>query len=480
VALYDRIAALRPDWVTDDDATGKVKVVMTGSAADEAWAQPHVRSKTAMRELKARAQNPEDELELVIVRDMWLTGFDSPSMHTMYVDKPMRGAPLMQAIARVNRTFRDKPAGLVVDYIGIAEDLRSALANYTDRDRAGEEMGQDLRAEAIPEMLTEHDIVCGILAGFDWRSRLAAGGDRAYLAAVAATINYLLGSHPGPVEDPCTAEQPCVKCRFNAHAGRLRRLFAVCAPGEEALTIRDDVAFFEAVRSAMAKIDGVDRRTDSSADLDTAIRQLVSDAMAGDGVIDIYAEAGLAKPDISLIDDDFVAQFSSASNQNLQIEMVRRLINDEINITSRRNVVAGRAFSEMLNDAIRKYQNRTIDAAQVMLELAAIAADMQAAARRGEELGMTDAELAFYDAICTNDAAVIELGDDKPKSIAHDLVDIVRRDAKTDWAVKEQVRAKLRASVRRLLLKHGYPPDQQEEATLLVLRQAEVLAGEAA
>ena len=480
VALYDRIAALRPDWVSDDDATGTVKVVMTGSAADEAWAQPHVRSKNAMRKLKARAQDPNDELELVIVRDMWLTGFDSPSMHTMYVDKPMRGAPLMQAIARVNRTFRDKPSGLVVDYLGIAEDLRAALADYTDRDRRGQEMGQDLHAEAIPAMLAEHDIVVGILAEFDWRALLADGGDKAYLREVAATVNYLLGAHPGPVDDPCTAQAPCVKCRFTAHAGKLRRLFAICAPAPVAMPIRDDVAFFEAVRAAIGKIDGPDRRTDPSADLDTAIRQLVSEAMAAEGVIDIYAEAGLDKPDISLIDDDFVKRFPAAANKNLQIEMVRRLINDEIKMTSRRNIVAGRAFSEMLNDAIRKYQNRTIDAAQVMMELAAIAAEMRAAAKRGEDMGMSEAELAFYDAIRTNDAAVIQLGDDKLKAIAHDLVDIVRRDAKTDWAVKEQVRAKLRASVRRLLLRHGYPPDQQEEATLLVLRQAEVLAGEAA
>ena len=296
----------------------------------------------------------------------------------------------------------------------------------------------------------------------------------------AATVNYLLGAHPGPAEDPCTAQVPCVKCRFTAHAGKLRRLFAICAPAPETLPIRDDVAFFEAVRAAIGKIDGPDRRTDPGADLDTAIRQLVSEAMAAEGVIDIYAEAGLDKPDISLIDDDFVKRFPAAENKNLQIEMVRRLINDEIKMTSRRNIVAGRAFSEMLNDAIRKYQNRTIDAAQVMMELAAIAAEMRAAAKRGEDMGMSEAELAFYDAIRTNDAAVIDLGDDKLKAIAHDLVDIVRRDAKTDWAVKERVRAKLRASVRRLLLRHGYPPDQQEEATMLVLRQAEVLAGEAA
>ena len=480
VALYDQIAALRPDWVTDDDATGRVKVVITGSAADEAWAQPHLRSKSAARALKARATDPGDELELVIVRDMWLTGFDSPAMHTMYVDKPMRGAPLMQAIARVNRTFRDKPSGLVVDYLGIAEDLRAALADYTDRDRAGQEMGQDLRAQAVPEMLAEHDIVCALLDGYDWRGVLAADDDRSYLRAVAGTVDHLLGFHPGDPADPCTPEKPCLKCRFTAHASRLRRLFAVCAPAEETAAIRDDVAFAEAVRAAIANIEGAGRRGASGAELDTAIRQIVSDAMTAEGVIDIYAEAGLSKPDISIIDDEFLRRFPTAANKNLQIEALRRLLDDEIRVQARRNVVTGRAFSEMLDEAIRRYQNHTIDAAQVVAELVDLARALQAQQRRGADLGLSDAELAFYDAIRTNDAAVIELGDDTLKRIAHDLVDIVRRDAKTDWAVKEQVRAKLRAAVRRLLLRYGYPPDQQEEATVLVLRQAEVLAGEAA
>ena len=480
VALYDKIAALRPGWVSGDDATGKVKVVITGSAADEQWAQPHLRTKAGARALKARATDPDDELELVIVRDMWLTGFDSPAMHTMYVDKPMRGAPLMQAIARVNRTFKDKPAGLVVDYLGIAEDLRAALADYTDRDRVGEEMGQNLRAQAVPEMLTEHDIVVGILAGFDWRTRLASDDARSYLHAVAATVDWLLGAHPGPADHPCTRDKPCAKCRFTAHAARLRRLFAACYPDERAAAIRDDVAFFEAVRSSIAKIEGPDLLSDPGAEVDTAIRQLVSEAMTRDGVIDIYAEAGMAKPDISLIDDEFLRRFPHTENKNLQIEMLRKLLSDQIRITARRNVVAGKQFSEMLNSAILKYQNRTLDAAEIVAALVDLAHQMQAQADRGAQLGLNDDELAFYDAVRTNDSAVLQLGDDTLKKIAHELVDIVRRDAKTDWAVKEQVRAKLRASVRRLLIRYRYPPDKQEEATVLVLRQAEVLAGEAA
>ena len=479
-ALYDQIALLRPGWVSGDDATGKVKVVITGDASDDPGLQPHIRNKAQLRLLKARAADPGDELELVIVRDMWLTGFDSPAMHTMYVDKPMRGAPLMQAIARVNRTFADKPSGLVVDYLGIAEDLRAALADYTDRDRAGQEMGQDLRAAAIPQMLAEHDIVVGILSGVAWRQMLATPGDRSYLRAVVATVDWLLGAHPGDPADPCTREHPCARCRFRAHAGRLRRLFAVCAPAPETMTIRDDVAFFEAVRAEVAKADAWQRPDAPGAEVDTAIRQLVSEAMTGDGVIDIYAEAGMSKPDISLIDDEFLRRFPESANKNLQIELLKRLLNSEIRHTARRNVVTGRAFSDMLNEAIRKYQNHTIDAAQVVAELVDLAKALQAQQRRGAELGLSEDELAFYDAIRTNDSAVLDIGDDTLKTIAHELVDIVRRDAKTDWAVKEQVRAKLRASVRRLLRRHGYPPDQQEEATILVLKQAEVLAEEAA
>ena len=476
-ALYAEIVRVRPDWVTGDDKTGKIKVVITGSAADDELLQPHIRSKEALRALKNRAKNPDDELELVIVRDMWLTGFDSPSMHTMYVDKPMKGANLMQAIARVNRTFADKPSGLVVDYLGIAEDLKAALSDYTNRDRENQDLGQDLHAQAIPGMLEAHGVVTSILHGFGWRSQLAAGGPKAFLNALSATAEYLLGSHLG-LSGACTKDAPCLKHRLLTHASRLTRFFTICVPSDEALAIRDDVAFFEAVRGQIAKLEASDGEGVTGAELDLAVRQIVSDAMTGVGVIDIYAEAGLAKPDLSLIDDSFVDRFKESNRPNLQLEMLRRLLNDEIKRIGKRNIVAGKQFSEMLAESLLRYQNRTLDAAQVVAELVALAQSLKAEAARGADLGLASDELAFYDAIRTNDSAVLELGDETLKKIAHKLVEIVRRDAKTDWAVKEQVRAKLRSTIRRLLLQNGYPPDQQEAATELVLAQAEVVASQ--
>ncbi|MGR7027221.1 type I restriction endonuclease subunit R [Geodermatophilus sp. URMC 62] len=480
-ALYAEIGRQRPEWVTDDDATGKVKVVITGAASDEEDLQPHIRSKQALRALKSRAKDPTDELELVIVRDMWLTGFDSPAMHTMYVDKPMRGAPLMQAIARVNRTFKDKPSGLVVDYLGIAEDLKSALKDYTKRDQENEELGQDVRAQALPALLETHEVVTAILHGIDWRARLAAGGPKAFLHALTATVEHLLAQHPGTAARPCTKDDPCAKCRFMAHTRRLVQFYAMCVPAKEALAVRDDVAFFEAVRAQIAKIEGEDREgSDPSAVVDTAIKQIVSEAMTGTGVIDIYAEAGLEKPDLSLIDENFIDKVGKSDRPNLQIELLRRLLAGEIRAIGRRNVVTGRQFSEMLEQTVLRYQNRTLDAAQVVAELVALAQHLKGEADRGAKLGLNADELAFYDAVCTNASAVTVLGDDTLKRIAHDLVEIVRRDAKTDWSVKEQVRAKLRATIRRLLLRYGYPPDQEPVATQLVLEQAETLAGETA
>lgn len=481
VALYDVIAKLRPDWTTSDDATGKLKVVITGSAADDEALQPHLRNKQSLRDLKNRAKDPSDELEIVIVRDMWLTGFDSPSMHTMYVDKPMKGANLMQAIARVNRTFKDKPAGLVVDYLGIAEDLKLALADYTVRDQTNQEMGQDIAVQAIPGMQAKHDVVVNIMHGFSWREQLAEGGPRAFLDALTGAVEYLLSKHPGSGKDACTKEAPCLKCRFLSNTRDLVKLYIMCVPSAQARALRDDIAFFEAVRSQIGKIEGTDREgADPVALLDTAIRQILSEAMTGTGVIDIYEEAGLAKPDLSLIDESFIARFKTTKNPSLQIELLKKLLGEEIKRVSKRNIVTGKAFSEMLEASVLRYQNRTLDAAQVVTELVALAESLKAEAGRGTQLGLNEDELAFYDAICVNNSAVMELGDETLKKIAHELVDIVRRDAKTDWNVKEQVRAKLRATIKRLLLKYGYPPDEEPAATKLVLEQAEVIAGETA
>lgn len=482
VALHDKIAALRPDWATDDDATGRMKVVMTGSATDPDTWQDHIRNKAQMRALKARASDPADPLDVVIVRDMWLTGFDSPAMTTMYVDKPMRGVSLMQAITRVNRTFRDKPAGLIVDYIGIAEDLKTALGDYTQRDRDNAQVGADIEATAIPEMLTEHDIVCSIVAGFDWRVLVAVKTPKAYINAVMATVEWLLEQEhvedpfDGVEDDDGRSREPTVKERFVAHVARLRSLFSLVPASDAATRIRDDVAFFDAVRTAIAKIENAGRgATDAGAELDTAIRQIVSENMTGTGVVDIYAEAGIANPDISLIDDVFVKRITESDRPNIQMEALKRLLNSEIRAIAARNLVKGKEFSEMLNASLLRYQNRSLDTAAVVAELVRLAQALKAEQQRGRETGLTQNELAFYDALRDNDSARESMQDETLKKIAHELTDIVRRDAKTDWSVKEQVRAKLRTTIKRLLLKHGYPPDRTQSATELILKQAEVI-----
>jgi type I restriction enzyme R subunit len=474
--LYHEIVRLRPDWHSDDPARGKIKVVITGSAADDALLQPHIYTKEIRRQIKNRAKDPHDPLELVIVRDMWLTGFDSPSMNTMYVDKPMRGAPLMQAIARVNRTFKDKPAGLVVDYLGIAEDLKSALTDYTKRDQENQDLGQDLREQAVPALVEEHEIACGILQGYPWRQTIAGDGDKAYLRAVAGAADWLLGYHPGLPESPCIRETPCVKCRFMAHARRVKSLFAVCVPTDEAMTIREDVAFIEAVRASIAKIEGTDRVVDPDAEVDTAVKQIVSEHISGTGVIDIYAETGLEQPDLSLIDEDFIDRFRRSDRPNLQIEMLKRLLSDAIKVVGQRNLVAGRKFSEMLANSVLRYQNHALDAAAVVAELVALAKQLRHEHDRGADLGLREDELAFYDAICQNDSTVLEMGDDVLKKITHELVDSVRSNATLDWNEKEQVRARMRAAIRRLLSRYGYPPERQPAVIELVMHQAVLLA----
>ncbi|WP_225753178.1 type I restriction endonuclease subunit R [Actinotalea sp. Marseille-Q4924] len=486
VDLYEAIVALRPEWHSDDDKAGVVKVVITGNATDPASFQPHIRNQQERRAMKARASDANDPLELVLVRDMWLTGFDSPPMHTMYVDKPMRSAGLMQAITRVNRTFKDKPSGLIVDYIGIAENLKDALATYTDRDKQDRAIGEDVRSAAIPEMLTEHAVVSDLLHSIDWVTILGSGSAKAFVYAVTAAVDHLLESERGVEEtgdDVQTgefgAETPdgtSLKKRFMAHTGRLKRLFSLVPTSDEATAIRDDVAFFDAVRQSIAKIESVDRSPDGEALLDTAVRQIISEHVSGSGVIDIFAEAGLDKPDISVIDDEFSAKFAASENKALQLEAVRRLISKEVKVVGRRNVVAGRKFSEMLSDALSRYQNRTIDAAQVIAEIVEIAKAIREQRKRGEDTGLTENELAFYDALSSNESAREAMKDEVMLLIAHELTAIVRNDAKTDWQVKETVRAKLRTRIKRLLLKHGYPPDKEPLATELIIQQAEQIA----
>jgi type I restriction enzyme, R subunit len=461
VELYDRIVALRPDWHHDDPASGVVKVIMTGSAADPQAFQPHLHSKDTQRAIKARAKNPDDPLELVIVRDMWLTGFDAPPMHTMYLDKPMQGAGLMQAIARVNRTFRDKPGGLIVDYIGIAPNLRNALAEYspTDRDQAGVPI-----EEMVAVMLEKHDVVRGILHGVAWSSDPSLPPNER-LGQLWNVMDFVLAD-------------PDRKARYLDQTLALTKAFALCGTRDEALTIRDDVKLFADVRAAIAKLDreGAGPRDPGSAEIDTAIAQLVSEAVVSEGVIDVYAAAGIENPELSILSDEFLEGLVQGDRPNLQLELLRRLLNDEIRSQRRTNLVQARRFSELLDEAINRYTNRALSTAEIIAALVELAKEMREAKSRAGELGLDDSELAFYDAVCQNDAAILELGDDTLKAIAQALVKAVRESATIDWNLKESVRAGLRAKVKRLLARYDYPPDKEERAIELVLEQAELLA----
>lgn len=458
VEMYREIINLRPEWHHEDDDKGYIKVVMTGSAADPVEWQPHIRNKERRERLANRFRDPQDGLKMVIVRDMWLTGFDAPSLHTMYVDKPMRGHGLMQAIARVNRVFRDKPGGLVVDYLGLADQLREALAAYTGSGGTGKtSIDQE---EAVAVMLEKYEICCGLFHGFDW-SAWVTGTPEERVKILPAAQEHILAQENG-------------KERLLKAVTELTQAFALAVPHEEAMRIRDDVGFFQAVRSVVAKRAPGDVRPED--ELDHAIKQIVSKAIAPEKVIDIFAAAGLKKPDISILSDEFLAEVKGMEHRNLAVELLRKLLAGEIKTRSRKNVVQARSFAEMLEQAIRRYQNRAIETVQVIEELIALAREMREADRRGEKLGLTEEELAFYDALETNDSAVQVLGDETLKTIARELVVAVRNNVTIDWQVRESVRAGLRIIVKRILRKYGYPPDKQEKATQTVLEQAEVLS----
>jgi type I restriction enzyme R subunit len=458
VELYRQIVALRPEWHGDGDGAGSIKVVMTGSASDPLAMQPHIRNKPRREVLAGRFRDPSDPFRIVIVRDMWLTGFDAPSLHTMYVDKPMRGHGLMQTIARVNRVFRDKPGGLVVDYLGLAEELKTALATYTESGGTGRTAID--QAEAVALMLGKYEVCCGLFHRFAWSPWISGtAGER--LSVLPAAQEHILAQEDG-------------KARLLRSVTELSQAFALAVPHEQALRIRDDVGFFQAVRAVLAKSTPGERRTDE--ELDHAIRQIVARAVASDEVIDIFAAAGLKKPDISILSDEFLAEVRGMPQRNLAVELLRKLLAGEIKSRARRNVVQARSFADLLEQSLRRYQNRAIETAQVIDELIALAADMRAANARGVELGLTEDELAFYDALETNDSAVAILGEPELLAIARELTASVRANVTIDWTIRDNVRAQLRVLVKRILRKHGYPPDKQEKATRTVLEQAEVLS----
>lgn len=460
VELYREIARLRPEWADPDDERGRLKVVMTGSASDPADWQPHIRDKRRREALANRFRDPNDPFQLVIVRDMWLTGFDAPSLHTLYLDKPMRGHALMQAIARVNRVFRDKPGGLVVDYLGLAQELKEALAVYTESGGQGQTaLPQE---EAVRLMLEKYEVCRALFHGFDYTPWLT-GAPHERLNLLPSALEHILAQENG-------------KERLIQTVRSLSKAFALAAPHDEALRIRDEVAFFQSVQAALAKRTPPEGRP--SEELDFAVRQILAQAIAPQGVLDIFAAAGLSKPDISILSEEFLAELRGLPHQNLAVELLQRLLQGEISRLRRKNLIQGRTFSEMVEGTLRRYQNRAIEAAQVIEEMIALANDMRTANARGEQLGLSEEELAFYDALETNDSAVKVLGDETLRAIARELVRTVRNNVSIDWTLRENVRAQLRVRIKRILRKHNYPPDKQEKATLTVLEQAALLSEE--
>lgn len=457
VELYKAIIKLRPDWHSDDDNQGFIKVVLTGSASDPEDFQPHVRNKKARDLLAKRAKNPNDTLKLVIVRDMWLTGFDAPCMHTMYIDKPMQGHGLMQAIARVNRVFKGKPGGLIVDYLGIADQLRKALANYTEQDRGEIGVPQE---EAIALMQEKYEIVQQLFYKFDY-SKAVIDTPQERLSIIPAAMEHILSQEKG-------------RERFMQTTLDLSKAFSLCAASDEAKQIRDSVGFFQNVRSAFAKSTaGPGKDMD---ELNTALQQIVSRAVASTEMVDIFAAAGLKNPEISILSDEFLAEIKGMKRKNLALEMLKKLLKDEIRSRSSKNVIQARNFTEMLEGTIQKYQGRLIETAQVIEELIKLAKEVRQANEKGQELGLSDDEFAFYDALADNKSARDVLGDNQLRVIARELADSIRNNTTIDWTLKESVKAKLRVLVKRILRKYGYPPDLQEKATQTVLEQAELLS----
>jgi len=460
VEVYNEIIRDHPEWHDADDEKGVVKVVISGSASDQVDWQPHIRSKERRDRLAERFKNPDDPFKIAIVRDMWLTGFDAPCLHTMYVDKPMKGHTLMQAIARVNRVFRDKPGGLIVDYIGLADALRKALANYSEGGGRGE-IKYDQR-EAVAIMQEKLEICRDLFDGFDYTS-------------------YLKGTQQeklrfAPLAEEHIVQQEEGKDAFVKGVVALSRAFALAVPQPEAIAARDEVAFFQHVKASLVKHTLTSLRPEE--ELSAAVRQIVSKAIAPDRVIDILEVVGIDKPELSILSDEFLAEVRGMPQRNLAVEVLTKLLNDEIKVRRRTNLIQYRQFSEMLAATIHRYKNRAIETLQVIEELIGLAKDIREAANRGEKLGLTEKELAFYDALETNDSAVAVMGDEVLSQLARELADTVRKNATIDWALRESARAKLRVMVKRTLRKYDYPPDKQKKATETVVQQAELLGEE--
>lgn len=462
VELYDAIIKLRPLWHSDDDDKGTIKVIMTGSSSDTLNMQKHIRSKSKRKAIGDRLKNPNDSLKLVIVRDMWLTGFDAPCLHTLYVDKPMRGHNLMQAIARVNRVFTEgKEGGLVVDYLGIAQELKTALAEYTASGGEGKPtLDQEL---AVAKMLELHEAIDYQLRHFDWRKFFTLSPEEK-LNFIPVIVDYIFSQENG--------EQS-----FTENTKNLLKAFAISVPHEKAMAIRDDVALFQAIKTRLVKISDRNEGGKTDDEMETAIKQIISEAITADNVIDIFDAAGLKKPNIEILDERFLQELKDLPQKNLAVELLKKLLKDEIKKKSKINLVESKKFSEMLEDAIKRYHNGMIDTVEFLEKvLIPFAEEMKKADRRGEQLGLDYREYAFYTALEVNNSAVAVLGDDILKQIAQELLKTVRNSTTIDWTIKESVQAELRRNIRRVLRKSGYPPDLQEKAVDTVITQAKMLA----
>ncbi len=471
VRLYDEIVRLRPNWHSDDDNAGVVKIVMTGAASDSHHWQQHIGGKARRDLLAKRARNAADPLQLVIVRDMWLTGFDAPCMHTMYVDKPMQGHGLMQAIARVNRVFRDKPAGLIVDYIGIAQNLKSALQQYSRKDQSNTGIDEP---QAVAVLLEKYEVVRDMYHGFDYLAAIN-GTPQRRLAMMAGAIEWVLD-----LQQRLAAKETTTEGKKNAHRRyqdavlALSKAYALASASDQARKIREEVGFFQAIRIALVKSSTGSGVTQQ--ERDWAIQQIVSRAVISTEIEDILRASGLRSPDISILSDEFLAEVQQMDHKNLALEALRKLINDGIRSRSKANVVQTKAFSERLADAVARYHANAITTAEVLKELIELAKLIRAARQRGEESGLSDEEIAFYDALAESDSAVQIMGDANLKLIAHELLVSLRNNVSVDWAHRDSARARMRVLVKRILRKYGYPPDLQDAAVQTVLQQAEALS----
>lgn len=454
VDLYNAIINIRPQWHSDEDDKGVIKIVMTGSAADKEELQKHIRSKARREAMADDFKNPDSAFKIVIVRDMWLTGFDVPSMHTMYIDKPMKGHGLMQAISRVNRVFKDKPGGLVVDYLGIADALKKTMGTYTQNGGAGKPTFN--KSEAVAVMLEKFEICQNLFHGFSYQRVL--GNHVEILKLMPAAQEHILSQDDG-------------KKRFTDAVYQLSRAFALATPDEQALARTNEIIFFQSINGALNKRDPYESLQHE--DKEHAIKQLISKSIYSSGVTDIFSAAGLKKPDISILSDEFLSEVKGLPQKNLAIELLEKLISGELKTKMKQNKIKERQFSEMLDNALKNYKNRGIETAKVIEDLIQMAKDIREASKRGEKLGLTAEELIFYDALELNDSAVKVLGDPVLRRIAIDLVQVIKNNLDVDWSVKETSRAKVRMAIKRILKKYGYPPDLQEKAIEQVIQQAE-------